>query len=72
MADTLGQHLVEAHWKYFTIKVRDQYECDKASHLHYEFLLNRYDSGLRKCYKDLSDYHNHVRILSGAVHCENS
>ena len=41
VADTLGQHLVEAHWKYFTINVKDQYECDKASHLHYEFLLNR-------------------------------
>lgn len=40
-ADTLGQHLVEAHWKYFTIEVRDQYECDKAAHLHYEFLLHR-------------------------------
>lgn len=40
-ADTLGQHLVEAHWKYFTIDVKDQYECDKAAQLHYEFLLNR-------------------------------
>ena len=39
--DTLGEHLVEAHWKYFTIDVKDQYECDKAAHLHYEFLLNR-------------------------------
>merc|ERR1719309_531259 len=39
--DALGHHLVEAHWKYFTIDVKDQYECDKASHLHYEFLLNR-------------------------------
>merc|ERR1711962_75929 len=37
----LGHHLVEAHWKYFTIDVKDQYECDKAAHLHYEFLLNR-------------------------------
>merc|ERR1712212_1215746 len=36
----LGHHLVEAHWKYFTIDVKDQYECDKAAHLHYEFLLN--------------------------------
>ena len=39
--DTLGQHLIEAHWKYFTLEVRDQYECDSAAHLHYEFLLNR-------------------------------
>jgi hypothetical protein len=39
--DTLGKHKVEAHWKYFTIDVKDQYECDKASHLHYEFLLHR-------------------------------
>merc|ERR1712215_19700 len=39
--DALGHHLVEAHWKYFTIDVKDQAECDKASHLHYEFLLNR-------------------------------
>ena len=39
--DTLGKHQVEAHWKYFTIDVKDQYECDKASHLHYEFLVNR-------------------------------
>merc|ERR1712212_383183 len=39
--DALGHHLVEAHWKYFTIEVNNQYECDKASHLHYEFLLNR-------------------------------
>ena len=39
--DALGHHLVEAHWKYFTIDVRDQAECDKASHLHYEFLINR-------------------------------
>ncbi len=39
--DTLGQHLIEAHWKYFTIDVRDAYECDKAAHLHYEFLLHR-------------------------------
>ena len=42
VADTLGHHLVEAHWKYFTINVRDQYECDRASQLHYEFLVNRY------------------------------
>ena len=27
--DTLGEHLVEARWKYFTIDVKDQYECDK-------------------------------------------
>merc|ERR1712002_659261 len=40
-ADALGHHLVEAHWKYFTIDVKDAYECDKASHLHYEFLLHR-------------------------------
>merc|ERR1711970_1124213 len=39
--DALGHHLVEAHWKYFTINVKDAYECDKASHLHYEFLLHR-------------------------------
>jgi len=39
--DALGHHLVEAHWKYFTIDVEDQAECDKASHLHYEFLINR-------------------------------
>ena len=39
--DTLGKHQVEAHWKYFTIDVKDQYECDKASHLHYEFLHHR-------------------------------
>merc|ERR1711942_343774 len=39
--DALGHHLVEAHWKYFTIDVKDQAECDKASHLHYEFLINR-------------------------------
>ena len=39
--DALGHHLVEAHWKYFTIDVKDQYECDKAAQLHYEFLLNR-------------------------------
>merc|ERR1712042_411431 len=39
--DALGHHLVEAHWKYFTIDVKDQSECDKASHLHYEFLINR-------------------------------
>merc|ERR1719167_852652 len=39
--DALGHHLVEAHWKYFTIEVDNQYECDKAAHLHYEFLLNR-------------------------------
>ena len=39
--DALGHHLVEAHWKYFTIDVKDQNECDKASQLHYEFLLNR-------------------------------
>ena len=39
--DTLGKHKIEAHWKYFTIDVKDQYECDKASHLHYEFLLHR-------------------------------
>jgi len=39
--DALGHHIVEAHWKYFTIDVKDQYECDKASHLHYEFLINR-------------------------------
>jgi len=39
--DALGHHLVEAHWKYFTINVKDQPECDKASQLHYEFLLNR-------------------------------
>jgi len=39
--DALGHHLVEAHWKYFTIDVKDQAECDKAAHLHYEFLLNR-------------------------------
>jgi len=39
--DALGHHLVEAHWKYFTIDVADQSECDKASHLHYEFLINR-------------------------------
>ena len=38
---TLGHHLVEAHWKYFTIRVKDAGECDKAAHLHYEFLLNR-------------------------------
>merc|ERR1719342_739613 len=36
--DTLGEHLVEARWKYFTIDVKDQYECDKSAHLHYEFL----------------------------------
>lgn len=40
-ADRLGHHLVEAHWKYFTIDVKDPYECDKATQLHYEFLLNR-------------------------------
>jgi hypothetical protein len=39
--DALGHHLVEAHWKYFTIDVKDQYECDKATFLHYEFLLKR-------------------------------
>ena len=39
--DALGHHLVEAHWKYFTIDVADQAECDKAAHLHYEFLINR-------------------------------
>lgn len=39
--DTLGQHLVEAHWKYFTIEVRDQYECDDAAYMHYEFLIQR-------------------------------
>merc|ERR1711894_838497 len=39
--DTLGKHKIEAHWKYFTLDVKDQYECDKASHLHYEFLLHR-------------------------------
>ena len=39
--DALGHHLVEAHWKYFTIDVTDQAECDKAAHLHYEFLINR-------------------------------
>jgi len=39
--DTLGQHLVEARWKYFTIDVKDQYECDRSAHLHYEFLINR-------------------------------
>merc|ERR1719290_468006 len=39
--DALGHHLVEAHWKYFTVDVKDQAECDKASHLHYEFLINR-------------------------------
>jgi len=39
--DALGHHLVEAHWKYFTIDVSDQAECDKAAHLHYEFLINR-------------------------------
>ena len=37
----LGQHLIEAHWKYFTIEVKDQYECDDAAHLHYEFLIQR-------------------------------
>ena len=40
--DTLGQHLVEAHWKYFTIEVKDQYECDDAAYMHYEFLIQRY------------------------------
>jgi len=39
--DTLGEHLVEAKWKYFTIDVVDAYECDRAAHLHYEFLINR-------------------------------
>jgi len=39
--DALGHHEVEAHWKYFTIDVADQAECDKAAHLHYEFLINR-------------------------------
>jgi predicted nucleic acid-binding Zn-ribbon protein len=39
--DTLGEHLVEAHWKYFTIEVRDQYECDDAAYMHYEFLIQR-------------------------------
>ena len=39
--DALGHHEVEAHWKYFTIDVADQAECNKASHLHYEFLINR-------------------------------
>ena len=39
--DTLGEHLIEAHWKYFTIEVKDQYECDDAAHMHYEFLLHR-------------------------------
>ncbi len=38
---TLGHHLVEAHWKYFTMDVKDAYECDRAAHLHYEFLLKR-------------------------------
>ena len=36
-----GEHLVEAHWKYFTIEVRDQYECDDAAYMHYEFLIQR-------------------------------
>ena len=40
-ADTLGEHLVEAHWKYFTIEVKDQYECDDAAYMHYEFLIQR-------------------------------
>ena len=40
-ADTLGHHLVEAHWKYFTIDVKDAYECDRKAKAHYEFLLNR-------------------------------
>jgi len=39
--DTLGEHLVEAKWKYFTIDVADAYECDRSAHLHYEFLINR-------------------------------
>ena len=39
--DSLGPHLVEAHWKYFTIDVHDPYECDRAAKLHYEFLVNR-------------------------------
>ena len=33
--------MVEAHWKYFTIEVRDQYECDDAAYMHYEFLIQR-------------------------------
>nr|AVA26901.1 mucin-like spermatophore wall protein 1 [Lepeophtheirus salmonis] len=40
-ADSMGHHLVEAHWKYFTIDVANQYDCDRAAQLHYEFLLNR-------------------------------
>ena len=39
--NALGHHTVEAHWKYFTIDVANQTECDKAAHLHYEFLINR-------------------------------
>ncbi len=37
----LGHHLVEAHWKYFTVDVKDQYECDRRAQRHYEFLLKR-------------------------------
>jgi len=41
-AAALGQHhLVEAHWKYFTVSVRDAYQCDRAARRHYEFLLKR-------------------------------
>ena len=32
---------IEATWKYFTIDVVDQYECDRAAKAHYEFLINR-------------------------------
>ena len=39
--DTLGEHQIEATWKYFTIDVVDQYECDRAAKAHYEFLINR-------------------------------
>merc|ERR1712174_162718 len=39
--DTLGEHQIEATWKYFTIDVVDQYECDRAAKAHYGFLINR-------------------------------
>ncbi len=40
-AGALGHHVVEAHRKYFTVGVRDGYECDLAAQLHYEFLVKR-------------------------------